>query len=87
MSQRMEAKSEGVHVKRLTLNRKRNTLSSENGGNEERIDSKVDSWEAGAGQALAAGPAKLPESGPRGQPGRVHAAHGFWEQTDSGLGR
>lgn len=40
MSQRIGLQVQGVG--RLTLTRKKNTLSSENGRNEERIDSEVD---------------------------------------------
>lgn len=41
--------SQGFHVHRLTLNRKKNALSSENGGNEERIDTEVDNCEDAGG--------------------------------------
>lgn len=46
------AVSEGVHMKRLTLSRKRNTLSTENGGNEERIDIEADNHGCRNGRKL-----------------------------------
>lgn len=80
MPQRTEAKSEGVPVNRLTLNRKRNTLSSEHGGNEERIDSKVDRvwWGRGREPGSCRGP---PRVWPHGQPGS-QARHSQFLGTD-----
>lgn len=78
MPQRTEAKSEGVPVNRLTLNRKRNTWSSERGGNEERIDSNVDRVWWGRGRE--------PGPGPVVSQAARRATHSFWGQTDSGPG-
>lgn len=72
-------------VKRLTLNKKGNTLFSENGGNEERIDtSEISVWMQAGQEARRAQPNCLNPAQP-GQPGE-DSAHSSWEHLGSGLG-